>query len=283
MVQSKMSSEDVKVKYFFVGVGKCGTSWLYEFLKRHDLVSVPTLKEPYLIDESPERQAAIIEKLYSRTEGMADFSNTYYWDLENAQKIKDYNPDARIVITTRLPSKRIISHFGFLRRNGLVSEETVAEYLAGNDPEEIVARSHYRRIIERYVAAFGENKVIVLPLEQLQQEPQLYADRLCSFLDIRQHVLDENDIKPVLKKARARSVILARSAKFLANGFRRFGLLTLLGHLKSSKLIRSLLFTEAVGDEKSDFGQHHQEIEKLDADYLNLLAENGVILNTNEM
>jgi hypothetical protein len=278
MTQNTAQRDDIKVKYFFVGVGKCGTSWLYEFLKRHDLVSVPSLKEPYLIDEKPERQTAIIEKLYSRYDGMADFSNTYYWDPDNAEKIKAYNPDARIVITTRLPSKRIISHFGFLRRNGIVNEETLAEYLGGDDPEAIVARSHYRDLVKRYVKSFGQDQVIVLPLEQLGNEPQLYANRLCDFLDVSRVDLDDIDVKPVLKKARARSMLLARSAKFLANCFRSLGLLSLLGRLKSSHLIRAILFTEVVRDEKSDIGPQREEIDALDADYVKLLKENGVSL-----
>lgn len=271
-------SEDAKVVHFFVGVGKCGTSWLYEFLKRYDLISVPTLKEPYLIDKAPEKQAAIVEKLYSRYDNMSDFSTLYYWDPDNAQKIKDYNPEARILITTRLPSKRIISHYGFLRRNGLVREDTLAAYLAGSDPEEIVARSRYREMIARYKDVFGAEQVILLPLEQLDKAPQLYADRLCDFLGVRRVELTDEDVKPVLKKARARSMVVARVVKFSAETMRRLGFLTILGSLKSSTLVRSILFKEVTTEDSTDLGPRADEIAALDADYANLIAENGVKL-----
>ena len=40
-----------RVKFFFVGVGKCGTSWIFEIARKKALMSVPKIKEPYIIDE----------------------------------------------------------------------------------------------------------------------------------------------------------------------------------------------------------------------------------------
>jgi hypothetical protein len=265
-----------KVEVFFVGVGKCGTSWLYEFIKRHDILSVPSLKEPYLIDEPPTRQAEIINKLYGRKTRMADFSNLYYWDPENAQKIHEYNPDARIIVTTRKPSNRIASHFGFLKRNGLLSDDSVAAYLNGPDPERIVDRSRYHDMIERYEAAFGAGRVLILPLEQLEQDPQSYANRFCDFISTTRVTLTEQDIKPVLRSARARNILVARLGKYAATTLRRFGLLSLLGHLKSSTLLRRILFKETVQDVVLDFGPLTRDIHTLDKEYEALLIAKNV-------
>jgi len=280
MAKPPQARDTTKVVFFFVGVGKCGTSWLYEFLKRHDLVSVPKLKEPYLIDAGAERQTAIISELYSNKEDMADFSTLYYWDPENAEKIRSYNPSSRILITVRKPSARIVSHFSFLRRNGLVNEPSVTEYLAGEDPEKIVARSRYREMIARYKQVFGSDQVILLPLEQLERQPQVYADRLCDFLGKPRVVLSDDDIKPVLKRARARSMIVARLVKVSAETIRRLGFLSILGKLKSSTLLRSILFKEAPPETVSDLGPLSMEIEALDDDYIKLLQENGIELSS---
>lgn len=262
-----------KVAVFFVGVGKCGTSWLYEFVKRHDLLSVPSLKEPYLIDEAPNKQAEIIKKLYARKDNMADLSTLYYWDPDNAQKIYDYNPHARIIITTRKPSHRITSHFGFLKRNGIVSEENVAAYLAGGDPEAIVARSSYADMINRYTAVFGADQVLVLPLEQLQQAPQIYVDRLCDSIGADRVTLTPEDTKPVLRSARARSFLAARIGKYAAGTLRSLGLLSFLGRCKSSAFIRYILFKEIEQDVTVNFGPRTKEISDLDQAYRMLLTD----------
>ena len=266
-------SQSQKVTYFFVGVGKCGTSWLYEFLKRHNILSLPSLKEPYLIDKSPSKQQIIIDKLYSKNIKMSDFSNVYYWDVENPKKIYDYNSAAKIIITVRTPSKRIISHFGFLKRNGMIHEETIGEYLLNEDSFHIVARSYYKDMIERYVAKFGEENVLILPLEQLENTPQFYANRLLDFLDEPRVELTDNDIKPVLKSARARNLFVTKFAKHVALILRTWGLLSLLGRLKYSKLIRLALFkTIDQSSQGVSFGNKTKEIARLDQEYSEFLS-----------
>ena len=278
MTQTNSQPDDSKVSYFFVGVGKCGTSWLYEFFKRHNLISVPLLKEPYLIGKPPEDQTAIIEKLYDSRNDMADFSTLYYWDPENAQQIYEYNPNARVLITIRMPSERIVSHFHFLRRSGMVQEETIAEYLESGDREDIVKRSSYREMIQRYTDVFGPKQIILLPLEQLNRSPQLYVDRLCDFLGVPRVSLDEEDLKPVLQKARARSMVLSRIAKFSPTTLRKLGLLTLLGRLKASTMLRAILFKDVTTKEEVVWGARKHEIDEMDSDYALLLKENDISL-----
>ena len=205
---------------------------------------------------------------------MCDFSTLYYWDINNAEKIYNYNKFSKIIITIREPSKRIVSHFGFLQRNGLLTESTLAEYLKNGDTQEIIARSNYTDMINRYISVFGKKNVLLLPLEQLQNSPQLYVDRLLNFLDEPSFILSESDTKPVLKSARARSRLLAKLVKTLAGFLRKIGMLSLLGQLKSSKLIRSILF-KTVDNQKQaiSFAHRTQEITKLDEDYKNLLAQ----------
>ena len=270
-------SETRKVRYFFVGVGKCGTSWIYEFLHRHRPVATPSIKEPYLIDAAPADRAALVAKLYDPAPGqeMADFSNVYYWDPENAAKIHDYNPDARIVVTTRLPSDRIVSHFGFMRRNDMIPQDRLADYIDEGDALSIVARSYYREILDRYVTAFGRENVLVLPMEQLGTDPQTYADRLADFMGVERIVLDEGDKAPVLKAVAPRSRLLARTASKAADAMRALGLLSVLGSLKRASVIRKVLFKPAAAPTDVSFGKAEAEIAALDADYPALLRDYG--------
>jgi len=269
------SSSNEKVTFFFVGVGKCGTSWLYEFFKRHELLSLPTIKEPYLIDCSAQKREKMVNSLYSGNGKKADFSNLYYWDTENPRKIKDYNPHAKIIITTRRPSHRIVSHFTFLKRNAdrHAQQKSLAQYLEHGDLEHLVQRSDYPPIIDRYLASFGADNVLVLPLEQLKETPQRYVDRLLTFMQLPTIALTPEDTTPVLKRSTARSSMLARTAKSLAVLLRSLGLLRILGILKESQTIRRFLFREIQGDALTDrdFGTLNTAITAMDHDYKNLL------------
>lgn len=263
------------VEFFFVGFGKCGTSWIYELLRRHDVVATPSIKEPYLVDVDAERRAALIAKLYRPKDDqpLADFSNVYYWDPQNANKIKAINPQAKIVITMRMPSERVVSHFGFLQRNALVPDTmTLADYLEGGDPEDIVARTNYAAAIARYETAFGAENVLVLPLEALREDPQGYADRLFAFLGVEGFALSEEDKLPVLQAAKPRSRMLARIAKGSAMTLRSLGFLSLLGGLKQMQGLRRLLYKPVDARPEQDFGAFAQQVAQMDTDYAKLLA-----------
>ena len=264
------------VEFFFVGVGKCGTSWVYDFFKRNNLFSVPSLKETYLIDLEKESQSKLIKKMYKSQDKMCDFSNLYYWDEDNPIKIRKYNPEAKIIITVRKPSSRIVSHFGFLQRNGLVKEKEIKDYLNNGDEERIVDRSYYRKIISRYKGYFSNNKILILPLELLEESPQKYADYLLKFMGQESFQLKEEDTTPVLKKSKPRIRFLSLFAKKLAELIRKLGFLTLLGKLKSYIFIQKILFKEDNKEVSVDFGNRKEEINKLDIDYRLLLEEIGI-------
>ena len=274
---SNVTISTEKVKFFFVGVGKCGTSWIFEIARKKALMSVPKIKEPYLIDESPEKREKMVRSLYGSYSQMADFSNVYYWDPDNAQKIFEYNPDALIIITVRKPSKRIVSNFEFLKRNGMHINMSLAEYLE-KDVDHLVARSDYPAMIQRYETVFGKDKVLILPLEQLKSEPQIYLNRLTEFCGIETAILEESDKAPVLKRAATRSPLVARTAKGIADMLRKMKLLKMLGTLKDSSLIRNLLYREAKEGTPRDeeFGSLTDQVNQLDQDYLALLEKYGL-------
>ncbi len=265
------------IEFFFVGVGKCGTSWIHRYLSRRPEIATPKLKETYFIDAGPRRRRRILSRQYPGGDRpLADFSNVYYWDESNPAKIHDYNPASRIIVTVRQPSRRAVSHFRFLRRGGEVGDLPLDDYLAGGDEHQLVARSDYRPIIERYRRVFGADRVLILPLELLATDPQAYADRLCRFLDLPTRPLDDVDREPVLAAQRSRLPIVTRAGRLVVAGLRRLGLLGLIGAVKNSGAAQRMLFV--VDDVEVELGPH-PALERLDADYPSLLAEAGVAVD----
>ncbi len=266
------------IRFFFVGVGKCGTSWIHRYLSGRSEIATPTLKETYFIDAGPRRRRRILRRLYRGDDRpLADFSNVSYWDPDNPAKILAYNPDARIVVTVRRPSSRAVSHYRFLKRSGMIGEQPLGDYLAAGDPEHVVARSDYRPIIARYQRAFGADRVLVLPLELLAADPQAYADRLCAFLDIPRRPLTGIEREVVLPAQRSRSPIVTRAGRVVAALLRRLGFLGVIGRVKGSPAAQRLLFVADVDhDDAASVAGRHPRLAELDADYPALLVEHGL-------
>ena len=263
-----------KIEFFFVGVGKCGTSWVFEFLERYSIGSLPKIKEPYIMDAPESKRIKMIKSLYSSYDSMCDFSTLYYWNIENAQVIHNYNPSSKIIITVRKPSQRIISHFAFLKKHGSYDQLTLNRYLE-TDAEEIIERSNYSDMIQRYVDSHGRENVLVLPLEQLKDSPQIYVDRLLDFMKKERVTLTSVDTKPILPAGVARNSTLSRLLKLGAETLRKYGLLIILSKLKKSKFIRNAVYKEDK-DRKSmdkDYSIRKVEIDELDLRYAKLLKE----------
>ena len=231
------------IDIFFIGVGKCGTSWIYKYLSRRGDVGVPSIKEPYILNHPPEKYAEKIAEVYDERRPRCDFSNVYYWDQTIPEKIARHNPNAKIVLTVRKPSKRVSSHFAFLQRNGEYTGMDLVEYLNSGDPDELVGRSDYQDILIRYSKHVPAENIVVLPLELLSTDVQRYADTLTEFLGIERREVAAEDTEKVLGRSKARSPLLSRTGKRVAEQLRGAGHLKVLSQLKESEAVRKVLFS----------------------------------------
>lgn len=266
---------EAMIDVFFIGVGKCGTSWIYKYLTKRGDAGVPSIKEPYVLNNPPEKHAEVIADLYGSQRPRCDFSNVYYWDPTIPKKIIEHNPDAKVVLTVRKPSQRVSSHFGFLQRNGEYVGMDLVEYLNSGDPDQLVARSDYQSILDRVAAVTSQENILVMPLELLSANPQRYADRLADFLDLARREIDESDRERVLGRASARIPVVNRAAKGLATAMRERGYLKLLSKLKESERVRSLLFTRNnEGGSDLDASQLPTPLKALDEAYPDFLEKN---------
>ena len=273
-------ANDPKIDVFFIGVGKCGTSWIYKHLSRRGDIGVPKIKEPYILNHPRHEQASQIEALYDEQRPRCDFSNVYYWDTSIPEKIAEHNPEAKIVLTVRKPSKRVQSHFAFLQRNGEFVDRGLVDYLNSGDSEQLVERSDYQRVLDRFGDALADDQLLVLPLELLAANTEQYAHTLAEFLGVPKLALSEEDTQTVLGRSSARSPFLSRAAKRLAGQLRDRGYLVALARLKELSIIQRMLFSQSSpANAEIDVNELPKRLKDLDAAYPNFLRRYGVHLN----
>lgn len=200
------------VECFIVGAPKAGTTSVYDFLVQNGCYSRLFWKEPnyFCHDEynadfvrevrcRKDRHYSIVEakEEYLRGveegQGYIDSSTDYLLSKGAYKRIKEYNPNAKIIICLRDPIERAISQFQMHRSLGLMKEplgdalhRSILEYheFGGrlDSRFNLFAASNYFPGIENYITTFGRENVYVVVFERLVAAPNEQLIKLLKFL-----------------------------------------------------------------------------------------------------
>jgi hypothetical protein len=195
---------NLKANLFIVGAMKAGTTSLTKLLEQHPDIFVCPVKEPnFFISELP---ALLIDKedysdiktfldqlninsrkhfahvktldeyhslfrFYNKEKYLADCSTLYLHSEEAAKKIKEYNPDAKIIILLRDPIRRAFSHYKMDyakgRTNKTFEEAWQLSYKQKADCWGYYKMSLYTEPIKNYQQLFGNENVKILSFENI--------------------------------------------------------------------------------------------------------------------
>lgn len=213
---------DRKVNLFLIGAMKAGTTSVVDLLSQHPAIYVPPVKEPhffvedlpkalyepskffnletYLENEFPKplhianiEQASQYQKLYSLNSGepyLLDASTAYMHAPRALNNIRDYNPNAKILVILRDPLQRAFSHYKMDFGKGRVThtfEEELKKQLTASEDGKLKWYSHLG--MSRYkqpLAVCHElfDSVRVISIEELKAAPTKVATEIFQFLDI---------------------------------------------------------------------------------------------------
>ncbi len=209
---------------FVVGAAKCGTTSLCSFLTASTQVSSCYIKEPnhFCDDFHPnipnarynylntitnreqihpgDRHAAFVPdrqlylQLFEPGKIPLDCSTNYIYSTSAAEQIKQFDPNAKIIITIREPITRAFSHYGMDLRTGVKLEgfvEEIKKEINNLDTVEwhnspiLISRSIYYPQIKRYLDAFGPDQIKIVLFEDLiGDNKQLALQSICDFIGI---------------------------------------------------------------------------------------------------
>ena len=191
---------------FIIGAMKAGTSSLHEYLHQHPQIFMSRFKEPQYF--APRRLPLGLSwgmdmpypspgidwylNLFADA-GEAAFageSTTDYTkrpDIEScAERIHEFNPDARLIYLMRDPIERTLSHY-WHEVAGL--RETRPALQAIQQDPQYTSYSHYAYQLQPYLDLFGREKIFLLTLEELQESPAAIFRRLFQWLGVDENFL----------------------------------------------------------------------------------------------
>lgn len=179
--------------FFIVGTMKGGTTALYDFMNVHPAVAPAKQKEIHYFSLHPYQSRAWYLSHFSPEPGQitGEASPTYFHIATTEaipRSILTLNPEARLIVITRDPVARAVSHFRHLcevNRKEPLTEMTADEFfsrpfeqcLLRSDPlsfylDQVLSYSAYAHNAMVYRSVFEHDRILFIENHALRQEPQ---------------------------------------------------------------------------------------------------------------
>ncbi|MCB2428446.1 sulfotransferase family protein [Methylophaga pinxianii] len=207
---NNFSAANVKPNFFIVGAPKCGTTFLYYYLKQHPQIFFPRIKEPNFFAKDLDIQTHPSIRSLNSYHGLfedgveylrkGDASQFHLYSREAAQKIFDFNSDAKIIISLRPPLELMWSLYQQYRKTNdedIISFAEALELSALREKGISIPRSSlfpkcmsyvslamYYEQVKRYTDVFPLKNIHFLLLEDLAAKPELVLENIDAFLNI---------------------------------------------------------------------------------------------------
>lgn len=205
--------------YLVVGAQKGGTSALYEYLVRHPLVGRSTNEEVQYFSLNYARgtawyrghfptvaRAALVRRRYGRELITGESSPYYLFHPHALERIREFLPDAKLVVVLRNPVDRAYSQYNHSWQMGVEPLETFEAGLEAEqdrldgehekmlaDPyynsfshynHSYLARGLYVEQLERLYSLFDERQILLESAEDLSTDTEAVYTRTLQFLGL---------------------------------------------------------------------------------------------------
>jgi hypothetical protein len=200
--------------FFIVGHPKCGTTALYEMLRRHPQIYMPNCKEPWFF--APELHVRTPPRPEGTPKTLAEYLSMfdaagpeqrageatalYLWSQTAAARIAEVQPDARIIAILREPASFLRSlHLQFLQvyvetesdlRRALELEDerrqgrSIPRYTYW--PQALLYSDHVRYVeqLRRFEKAFSPEQMLVLVYDDFRRDNERTVREVLRFLEV---------------------------------------------------------------------------------------------------
>jgi hypothetical protein len=218
--------------FFIVGAPKCGTTAMAAFLGQHPEIGMCPRKETHLFaTDMAERMKVRPERPLSH-EGFLDLfadlqdepirGEASVWHLYSQAaplEIKQFQPEARIIVMLRNPVEMLPSLHSQFVFIGLEPVEDFASALAldeereqsgvkprGFPPRSYRSAARYAEQVQRYLDAFGRERVHVIPYDDFRDQTLATYQAACAFLGVDDRFEPEFEVINPNKQVRSKTL-----------------------------------------------------------------------------
>jgi hypothetical protein len=192
------------VPVMIIGAMKCGTSTLYNYLRRHPQICTARTKEPSYFCEvmgKPEYNQGSYEDLFIPDSPDQKFSldastcySKYPGETGVPERIKNYGIHPYFIYIVRNPLERIRSHYNYMRAD-LKWREKI------NSPH-LINTSMYFKQLEQYEKIFSRRNLLVLEFEDLTNDPNTCCEKVFQFIGADKIQVEKEAVAQVRNRTR---------------------------------------------------------------------------------
>ena len=247
----------MKVSFFGIGSQKAATSWLYTCLTDHPETNMP-IKEIHFFSKEENWRKGIkwyenIFKCKKKDNVNGEFSTSYLYSKVCADRIYNYNPEAKIIVSIRDPYERTISHFNHCKANGQIRQEISLTKAIKIRPD-LIKNSLISEMLEYYIDKFGNSKVHIITYKEILDNPIEVLKKTAIFLNINSDFISFSLNKKVNKTYNIKNLcidkFISKTARFIESiglssfllTARKFGLTEIIRSLNRSRTQTKFVF-----------------------------------------
>ncbi|HSZ06386.1 MAG TPA: sulfotransferase [Solirubrobacteraceae bacterium] len=238
---ARSSAQDKVPDFFIVGHHKCGTTALYEMLRRHPQIYMSEVKEPWFFARDlslrfppanplPEtlEEYLLLFAAASPGQHIGEATPSYLLSRTAAADIARLRPDARIIAILREPASFLRSLHLQSVKNHAETETDLRKALAlegprreGKEipryairPQELLYSEHVRYVeqLRRYHAVFSREQVLVLIYDDFRNDNEATVRRVLRFLEVDDTIpIEATEANPTVHVRSLRMYELVRS------------------------------------------------------------------------
>ena len=180
-----MSQQDFKMDFIGIGSGKCGSTWLFENLVQHPEIFDGNPKEIHYFGDLYEQQSFDWYKGLFNGAGdklKGEFSISYMYHPEAAERIYQRFPDVKIIAMVRDPVARTYSDFQhFIRKGDLPPDYPFSQYI---EDEGKLRFGYYTDYLVPFFERFPKENILVLVLEEMQHDLASCYRKIFDFIGV---------------------------------------------------------------------------------------------------
>ena len=180
-----ISAANGRANCFIAGGIRCGTTWLHAALAEHPEVCVSKIeKEIHYFDRHFEQGENWYNGYFSaniNARWTVDATPAYLDAPHVAQRLQQFEPDARLIFMLRNPTQRAYSDYCRRLNHGQLSLDTDYE-LRPDAP--LVKHGRYFEHLQTYCRYFHRDQMLILLYEDLERDPAALLQRVLQFLSL---------------------------------------------------------------------------------------------------
>ena len=183
-MQKKREVIDKRINIFYVGLPKCGSSWLYQICKENKLCGVAKPRDIHFFDFFFKRGINWYHQFYSFGDSLnIDICHDYIISEMALKRIALYNKNSIILYTYRNPVEFVFSlyeetkkfGFAYFEEHGYKKPKSLDEFL---NSTLLIKFLNYKLHIDSIYKYFPKNQCVITSLEYIQDNQKGYIKKI---------------------------------------------------------------------------------------------------------